>query len=56
MTPARPTFGALAARLLVAAAALLHGCGRSALIRADDPTYRRAIDHYRRTRALVTAA
>lgn len=29
------------------------GCGRSVLIRSGDATYRRALDHYKRTRQLV---
>src|ERR1700690_1986504 len=41
--------------VLVALAGQLHGCGRSALIRADDVTYRRAIEHFKRPRQLVAA-
>ena len=37
-------------------ASLTAGCGRSVLIHKDDLTYRRAIDHYQRTRQLVTAS
>jgi hypothetical protein len=32
---------------------LVAGCAQSALIRDDDPIYRRALEHYRRTRQLV---
>lgn len=46
---------ALAARALATAVACtaLAGCGGSVLVRADDTTYRRAIDRYQRTRRLV---
>ena len=39
---------------LVAIAAVLSSCSHSILIRSDDATYRRAIEHYQRTRRLVT--
>src|SRR5262249_44108695 len=39
---------------LALAAALVCGCSSSALIRADDPSYRRAIEHYKRTRQIVS--
>jgi hypothetical protein len=42
--------------LLVALVLLVPGCGRSVLIHRDDLTYRRAIDHFERTRQLVTAS
>jgi hypothetical protein len=38
---------------LVAAALALAGCSQSVLIRSDDTAYRRAIEHYQRTRQLV---
>ena len=37
-------------------AVLVMGCGRSVLIHGDDLTYRRALDHFKRTRQLVTAS
>jgi len=39
--------------LLVAIALSIPGCARSVLIHKDDLTYRRAIDHVKRTRQLV---
>lgn len=42
--------------LACALVALAGGCGHSVLIHRDDPTYRRAIDHFQRTRQLVTAS
>ncbi len=44
------------ARRLVGLVVALAGCAPSALIPADDLTYRRALEHYQRTRQLVTAA
>jgi len=38
-----------------AVAAIALGCGGSALIQRDDGAYRRSLDHYKRTRELVTA-
>ncbi len=43
----------LRAALHVFAAIAVAGCCRSVLIRRDDAIYRRAIDHYKRTRQLV---
>ena len=46
-------------RLAVVVAVLVapaSACGRSVLIRRDDPTYRRAIAHFQRTRQLVAAS
>src|SRR5258708_7680781 len=42
--------------LLVALALLVPGCSRSVLIHRDDLTYRRALDHFKRTRQLVAAS
>jgi hypothetical protein len=40
----------------VFAAAVACGCGSSALIRGDDQAYRRSLEHYKRTRQMVTAS
>jgi len=42
--------------LLVALALLVPGCSRSVLIRRDDLTYRRAIDHFKRTRQVAAVS
>lgn len=44
------------ARLALAAAALACSCGGSSLIRGDDLAYRRSLEHFKRTRELVTAS
>lgn len=44
---------AIGSTALVAAALALAACSHSVLIRSDDTAYRRAIEHYQRTRQLV---
>jgi hypothetical protein len=51
-----PAAARVAWLVLAAVAALACGCGGSSLIRADDLAYRRSLEHFKRTRELVTAS